>query len=104
MSKRTPPAHPQQRKQLVALGQRLRAARLRRKLTQAMLAERVGVTIPTVRKLEDGDASTSLSVMLRALVVLGLAHEIDRIATEDALGRQLQDSQLKRPRHPRPLA
>lgn len=101
MARRTPPAHPQQRKQLVALGQRLRAARLRRKLTQAMLAERVGVTVPTLRKLEEGNASTSLSVMLRALVVLGIAHDIDRIAAEDALGRELQDSQLKRPRHPR---
>lgn len=99
MPKRTPPVHPAQRRQLTALGLRLRAARLRRKLTQAMLAERVGVTVPTIRKLEDGDASTSLSVMLRALVVLGLASDIDRIAVEDVLGRELQDSELKRPRH-----
>ena len=79
----------------------LRAARQRRKLTQAMLAERVGVTVPTIRKLEDGDASVSLSVVVRALFVLGLAQDIDRIAAEDALGRQLQDSELKRPRNPR---
>lgn len=66
-----------------------------------MLAERVGVTVPTIRKLEEGEASTSLSVMLRALVVLGLARDIDLIAAEDSLGRELQDSELKRPRHPR---
>ena len=101
MPKRTPPTYPLQLRQLAALGQRLRAARLRRKLTQAMLAERVGVTVPTIRKLEDGNPSTSLSVVLRALVVLGLAQDIDRLAAEDALGRQLQDSELKRPRHPR---
>jgi transcriptional regulator with XRE-family HTH domain len=101
MAKRTPPTHPAQRRQLAALGQRLRAARLRRKLTQAMLAERVGVTVPTIRKLEGGDASTSLSVVLRALVVLGLSQDIDRLAAEDLLGRELQDSELKRPRHPR---
>lgn len=101
MSKRTPPTHPAQRRQLAALGQRLRAARLRRKLTQAMLAERVGVTVPTIRKLEGGDPSTSLSVVLRALVVLGLAQDIDRIAADDVLGRELQDSELKRPRRPR---
>jgi transcriptional regulator with XRE-family HTH domain len=99
MAKRTPPTHPAQRRQLAALGQRLRAARLRRKLTQAMLAERVGVTVPTIRKLEGGDASTSLSVVLRALVVLGLSQDIDRLAAEDLLGRELQDSELKRPRH-----
>jgi transcriptional regulator with XRE-family HTH domain len=101
MPRHTPPTHPAQRRQLVALGQRLRAARLRRKLTQAMLAERVGVTVPTIRKLEGGDPSTSLSVVLRALVVLGLAQDIDRIAAEDALGRELQDSELKRPRRSR---
>jgi transcriptional regulator with XRE-family HTH domain len=101
MPKRTPPVHSGQRRQLVALGARLRAARQRRKLTQAMLAERVGVTVPTIRKLEDGAASVSLSVVVRALFVLGLAQDIDRIAAEDALGRQLQDSELKRPRNPR---
>jgi transcriptional regulator with XRE-family HTH domain len=101
MPKRTPPVHSGQRRQLAALGARLRAARQRRKLTQAMLAERVGVTVPTIRKLEDGDASVSLSVVVRALFVLGLAQDIDRIAAEDALGRQLQDSELKRPRNPR---
>lgn len=101
MAKHTPPTHPAQRRQLTALGQRLRAARLRRKLTQAMLAERVGVTVPTIRKLEAGDASTSLSVVLRALVVLGLAADIDRIAAEDTLGRELQDADLKRPRYPK---
>ena len=52
MSKRTPPSHPQARR-------RLRTARLRRKMTQPMLAERVGVSVPTIGKLEDGDPSTS---------------------------------------------
>ncbi|HWL64244.1 MAG TPA: helix-turn-helix domain-containing protein [Steroidobacteraceae bacterium] len=98
MPRTTPPTHPAQRRQLAALGQRLRAARLRRKLTQSLLAERVGVTIPTIRKLEAGDPTTSLSVVLRALVVLGLAQDIDRLAAEDTLGRQLQDSELKNPR------
>jgi transcriptional regulator with XRE-family HTH domain len=98
MAKRTPPVHPGQQRQLSALGNRLRAARQRLRLTQAMLAERVGVTVPTIRKLEDGDATTSLSVVVRALFVLGLAQDIDHIAVEDALGRQLQDSELRRPR------
>jgi transcriptional regulator with XRE-family HTH domain len=101
MAKRTPPTHANHRRQFAALGQRLRAARLRRKLTQAILAERVGVTVPTIRKLEAGDASTSLSVLLRTLAVLGLEQDIEHIAREDALGRELQDSELKQPRRPR---
>ncbi|EIL92968.1 transcriptional regulator, XRE family protein [Rhodanobacter fulvus Jip2] len=97
MSKRTPPTHPQARRQVVALGQRLRAARLRRKMTQAMLAERVGISVPTLGKLEAGDPSTSLATMLRVLSVLGMAADIDLLAAEDTLGRSLQDNELKRP-------
>lgn len=69
---------------------------MRRQMTQEVLAERVGVSIPTIGKLESGDPSTSLATVLRALTVLGLGEDIDLIAAEDALGRELQDSALKR--------
>lgn len=67
-------------------------------MTQEVLAERVGVSIPTIGKLESGDASLSLATVLRALTVLGLGDDIDLIAAQDALGRELQDNALKRPR------
>jgi transcriptional regulator with XRE-family HTH domain len=98
MSKRTPPSHPQSRRQIEALGKRLRAARLRRNMSQPILAERVGVSVPTIGKLEDGDPSTSLATMLRVLTVLGLAADIDLLAAQDTLGRSLQDNELKRAR------
>ena len=97
MPKRTPPTHPQARRQVVALGKRLRAARLRRKMTQPMLAERVGISVPTLGKLEAGDPSTSLATMLRVLAMLGMAADIDLLAAQDTLGRSLQDNELKRP-------
>ncbi|MFP5358359.1 MAG: helix-turn-helix transcriptional regulator [Gammaproteobacteria bacterium] len=102
MAKRTPPTHPKAQRQIKALGLRLRAARMRRQMTQEVLAERVGVSIPTIGKLENGDPSTSLATVLRTLTVLGLAEDIDLIAAEDTLGRQLQDSALKRPSTPTP--
>ena len=104
MAKRTPPSHPHAQRQISALGLRLRAARLRRKMTQEVLAERVGVSVPTVAKLESGDPSTSLATMLRVLSVLGLSADVDLIAAEDTLGRDLQDSDLRRPSRspPRP--
>jgi transcriptional regulator with XRE-family HTH domain len=98
----TPPTHPRHLRQLAALGERLRAARLRRKLTQALVAERVGVSLPTIRKLESGDPSSSLATVLRVLQVLGLSNDIDALAAEDPAGRQLQDHELKRPRDRRP--
>lgn len=67
-----------------------------------MLAERVGVSVPTIGKLEDGDPSTSLATMLRVLGVLGLAADIDLLAAQDTLGRSLQDNELKRAM-PRPV-
>ena len=54
MPKRTPPAIPATAERLAALGARLRAARLRRRMTQAALAARADVslpTLPTLRKL-----------------------------------------------------
>lgn len=60
------------------------------------MAERVGVSVPTIAKLEKGDPSTSLATVLRALTVLGLAGDIDLIAAQDALGRELQDNALRR--------
>lgn len=99
MARRVPPTHPQARRQIAALGERLRAARLRRDMSQDILAERVGVSAPTIAKLENGDPSTSLAIMLRVLTVLGLGADIDAIAANDALGHELQDS--KRMRAPR---
>ena len=96
MAKRTPPTHPLARKRLKALGDRLRAARLRRKMSQGMLAERVGVTVPTIGKLEDGDPSTSMATMVRVLFALGLGADLDHLAAEDMLGRSLQDNELTR--------
>lgn len=98
MAKRTPPSHPLARRQIKALGERLRAARLRRAMTQGQLAERVGVSVPTIGKLEDGDPSISLATMLRVLTVLGLNEDVDLLAADDRLGHSLQDSQLRTPR------
>jgi transcriptional regulator with XRE-family HTH domain len=95
--KRTVPVFPQSRRQLEALGERLRLARLRRRLTQVVVAARVGVSKPTLAKLEAGNASTSQATLVRLLGVLGLSSDLDRLAAADELGRRLQDLELKAP-------
>lgn len=97
MAKRTPPVMPRAQRQLRQLGDRLRTARMRREMTQADMAARVGVSVPTIAKLEAGDISTSFSTIIRVLTALGLEADIDHLAKEDALGRELQDSRLRRP-------
>lgn len=62
------------------------------------MAERVGVSVPTLKKLEDGDPTTSLATTVRVLSVLGLAADLDKIGAQDTLGRELQDSELGPPR------
>jgi transcriptional regulator with XRE-family HTH domain len=76
---------------------RLQMARKRRRMTQHTLASRAGISMPTLRKLEQGDASVSVATLLRVLQVLGLASDIDELAADDQLGRRLQDIQQKGP-------
>ncbi|MDQ6958168.1 MAG: helix-turn-helix domain-containing protein [Mariprofundaceae bacterium] len=58
------------RQQAERLGAWICAARKQRGLTQAQLAGQVGITIPTLRKLESGDGSVSLHTFLSTLAVL----------------------------------
>lgn len=81
-----------------ALGERLRYARLRRRLTSVLFAERMGVSRDTLHRLEKGDPGVSLGTYLRALRVLGLDLDLDLIARDDVLGRKLQDERMPRRR------
>jgi len=54
-------------------GALIRTQRRELGLTQAQLANRIGVTIPTLRRLESGDTSISLHTFLAALTELGIA-------------------------------
>jgi transcriptional regulator with XRE-family HTH domain len=95
MAKRRPPVFPGAARQLAALGSRIEMARKRRRMTQQTLAARAGISVPTLRKLEQGDAGVSLAAVVRILQVLGLADDVDRLAADDELGRRLQDIQQK---------
>lgn len=89
---------PNTRRRADALGQRLRAARERRRITQAELAARVGVSRATIARLEAGDLVVSLAILVRVLEVLALDADIDRLAADDELGHRLADARLPRPR------
>lgn len=102
MSKKPPtPLPPAYSQRLSALGERLRAARLRRKLTTTLMAERMGVSRETLRRIELGDASVAFGHYFAALHTLGLGADLDLLAQADALGRQLQDATLPLVRKPR---
>ena len=94
MSKATLPTFPSVLKQLAALGERLRLARLRRKITAELFSERMGVSRETLRRMENGDPTIAVGTYMRALRVLGLDGDIDTLARDDELGRKLQDLAL----------
>jgi len=95
MSKPTSSLLPATGRRLRELGERIRLARLRRKLAAAAVAERAGMTPVTLRRIERGEPSVTIGAYVAVLQTLGLESDIDRIAFDDVVGRQLQDSRLR---------
>jgi transcriptional regulator with XRE-family HTH domain len=98
MARKTTIPLPSVQRALKALGENIRLARRRRKLTATLLAERAGMTRPTLRAIERGDPGVTIGAYANALHSLGLASDLAGVARDDALGRKLQDSALARSR------
>ncbi|WP_448126857.1 helix-turn-helix domain-containing protein [Salinicola sp. NYA28a] len=78
------------------LGHDLSTARRMRRLTQEDLAQRMGTSLSTVRRMEDGYPGTALHTFLRALHVLGRLEDVVRVMAleQDTLGLELAKEQL----------
>jgi len=59
----------------VALAKNIRTRRQRRKLTQSQLAKLINSSQSRVAKIEAADASVSLDLLVRALLVLGASRK-----------------------------
>jgi transcriptional regulator with XRE-family HTH domain len=67
---------------LAALGARLRAARLGRNEPMAVFAERIGVSVPTLRDMERGSATVQIGFWLHALWALDRIDEVSALLAE----------------------
>ncbi|MEP7043449.1 MAG: helix-turn-helix domain-containing protein [Dokdonella sp.] len=78
------------------LGLDLALARRRRRLTQGSLAERMGASVSTVKRMEAGDPKVPIHFFARAMGIFGeldsLANVMD--ATKDQLGLSLENENL----------
>lgn len=82
---------PKHRRLLEGLGGDIRLARLRRSLTAEQVAERAGISRLTLMRIEAGRPSVSIGAYLQVLVILGLEAGLGAAASNDELGRKLQD-------------
>ncbi len=94
MPSKPPVIFPQEQRLLSGLGERLRLARLRRKLSNAVVAQRAGISRSTLYKVEAGDPGATLGSYVRVLAVLGLENDLKTLAADDKVGRKLQDLAL----------
>jgi transcriptional regulator with XRE-family HTH domain len=78
------------------LGADIKAARLRRRITTTLMAERAFVARSTLQKVEQGDPGVSLGVYATVLFILGLSERIGYLADAgiDSVGLQLDEDRL----------
>jgi transcriptional regulator with XRE-family HTH domain len=85
---------PRVRRLLAGFGDHLKLARLRRRYSAETVAQRAGITRPTLSKIEQGDPSVSLGAYVRVMQALRLEGDIEKLAADDELGRKLQDAEI----------
>jgi ribosome-binding protein aMBF1 (putative translation factor) len=78
------------------LGQSISLARRRRHMSQEMLAERIGASLNTVRRMEEGSPGTALQHFARAMQVFGELDKLERLmdSSQDSVGLALMDERL----------
>jgi len=84
------------RSALIKLGQDINNARRRRRISKALMAERAGIAINTLTRIERGDPNTSMAAWTSALFVLGLTEKLRDLAdpSNDLTGLMLEEERL----------
>lgn len=89
---------PAMRRRLHGLGEDLRTARRRRRITQADLAERMGVAVGTVKRMEAGDPGVAIGTVAMCLLALGKIERLSMLLPEemDDIGMMVDRHNLPR--------
>ncbi|MET0592742.1 MAG: helix-turn-helix transcriptional regulator [Polyangiaceae bacterium] len=94
---------PKVRRSLKKFGADLALARRKRRLTTAMMSERLGVAKSTYVRVEKGDPTVSLGVFAMALFVLGFGDAFGDLvdASRDEQGLLLDQQRIPKRVHPK---
>nr|WP_284040292.1 helix-turn-helix transcriptional regulator [Sphingobacterium sp. lm-10] len=76
------------------MGENIKLARKRRKLTTVQVAERAGIARSTLYLIEKGEPSVAMGAYFNVLRVLRLQDDFLKLAADDVFGRKLQDLDL----------
>ena len=85
---------PRYKDALSQMGEQVKLARKRRKLTTIQVAERADIARSTLNLIEKGDPSVAMGAYFNVLRVLGLQDDFLKLASDDTFGRKLQDLEL----------
>lgn len=85
---------PKYKNGLSQMGENIKLARKRRKLTTIQVAERAGISRSTLSLIEKVKSSVAMGAYFNVLKVLGLQNDIFKLAADDEFDRKLQDIEL----------
>ena len=86
---------PETQKILEQMGEQIKLARLRRKLSANLVAERAGISRSTLWNVERRSSSVAIGSYAAVLHALGkMESDLLLVAKDDVLGRKLQDLDL----------
>jgi transcriptional regulator with XRE-family HTH domain len=90
---------------LKRLGSNISKARRRRRWTQQAMAEQIGASVSTVRRMEAGDPGIAVQYLVSVLSAFGEIEQLNDLldTRRDVIGQLLQDGELPqrvRPRTP----
>lgn len=94
MESKKPLLLPKTARILAEMGENIKLARLRRKLSMEQVGERANLGRTTLWAIEKGSPQVALGFYAQVLFVLGLEKDLLKMAVDDTLGRKLQDAGL----------
>ena len=95
MNKRGVTVSPKTAEILEQMGEQIKLARLRRRLSAELVAERAGISRATLWNVEKGSPSVAIGIYAAVLHALGnMDSDFLLVAKDDELGRTLQDLEL----------